>query len=146
MPQAREGTMDARRLLVGSVVGAIGVALLGFLIYEVIFGSYFEGQTLVTEREAPVVWAMILAALAHGLLLTLVIGWANTWSLVGGFKTGAIVGLLLWLGADMILFSLVEYTTAAGGLADAALAVVQYGIAGAAIAAVAKGGSTTQTA
>lgn len=138
--------MGAKRLLIGSVVGAIGVALLGFLIYEVIFGSYFEGQTLVTSREAPVVWAMILAALAHGLLLTLVIGWANTWSLAGGFKTGAILGLLIWLGADMILFSLTEYSTAAGGFADAALAIVQYGITGAAIAAVAKGKSAARTA
>lgn len=138
--------MDAKRLLVGSVVGAIGVALLGFLIYEVIFGSYFDGQTLVSQKEAPVIWAMIVAALAHGLLLTLVINWAGAWSIMGGFRIGATVGFLLWLGVDLLLISMVEYSTAAGGFADAALAIFQYGITGALIAALAKGGSAARAA
>lgn len=138
--------MDGKRLLIGSVVGGIGVAVMGFLIYEMIFGSYFEGQSMVAAREAPVIWTVVVASLAHGALLTLAIGWRNAWSVGSGLMTGALVGVLIWLGVDMILYSLMEYSTLQGAITDAALSVVQYGVAGAAIAALAKGGGATVAA
>lgn len=128
--------MDSKRLFVGTLVGAVMISIVGFLLYEVLFASFFEGQMIVGQREAPIIWAAILSALAHGLLLTMVIGWAGDASMMGGLKTGAIVGLLFWLGGDMILFAVFEFGTLTGALADTVLATVQYGLAGAAIGAV----------
>lgn len=139
---ARRVVMDSKRLLVGTLVGAVMISIVGFLLYEVIFAGFFEGQMVVGQREAPIIWAAILSALAHGLLLTMVIGWAGDASMMGGLKTGAIVGLLLWLGADMILFGVFEFATLTASLADTVLATVQYGLAGAAIGAVAAKSAT----
>lgn len=128
--------MDSKRLLVGTLVGAVVLSVVGFLLYEVIFASFMEAQMTLVQREAPILWAALLSALAHGLLLTLVIGWAGDASLTGGLKTGALVGLLLWLGGDMILFAVFEFATLTGALTDTVLAAVQYGLTGAAIGAV----------
>lgn len=128
--------MDSKRLLVGTLVGAVMISIVGFLFYEVIFAGFFEGQMIVGQREAPIMWAAILSALAHGLLLTMVIGWAGDASMMGGLKTGAIVGLLFWLGVDMILFGVFEFAALPGTIADIVLATAQYGLAGAAIGAV----------
>lgn len=136
--------MDAKRLLIGSVVGAILISVMGMLCYEVIFGGFFEGQMMVTAKESPTIWAAVVSALAHGLLVTLAIVWSSSASLADGFKTGAIVGLLVWLGADLILYALMEYSTLNGVLADAGLAIFQYGVAGAGIeAALRMGGAKT---
>lgn len=139
--------MDSKRLLTGTIVGGVLVAAMGFLIYEVILAGFFEGQTMVTPRDAPIWWATIVSALAHGLLLTLVIGWAGGSSAMDGLKTGAVLGLLLWFGADMILYALMEYSTLAGAIGDSIGAAVQYGVAGAAVGmAAGKSPEATPTA
>lgn len=63
-----------------------------------------------------------------------------------GLKIGALVGLLVWLGADLVLYGLFEFTTLIGVLADSASAIVQYGVAGAAIGAVAGMGAKATAA
>lgn len=118
------------------MLGAAVIAAMGFLLYEVLFASFFEGQMAVATREAPIWWAVVLSALSHGLLVALVIGWAGDASLMGGLKAGAIVGFLVWFGGDMILFAVYEFATLPGALMDSVLATVQYGLAGAAIGAV----------
>jgi len=130
--------MDSKRLLVGTLVGAVVITGGGFLIFEVILGSYFEPRMIVVPREAPIVWAALLSGLSQGLLLTLVLGWAGDTSVVGGLKTAALVGFLIWFGADMILYGLFEYAMLSGALGDAVGAILQYGLAGAAIGAVSR--------
>lgn len=140
--------MDMKKMLTGSVVGALVLFAVGFLFWEVLFREWFEGQMLVEMREAPVVWAMFAAALAHGLLLTLVVDWKGDLSVAGGFKTAGLVGLLFWLGTDLTFYGAFEFATLASGAVDTVLSALQNGIAGAAIAAVigrsaASGGEAT---
>jgi hypothetical protein len=131
-----EVRMDAKRLVSGTVVGGIGITVFGVLLYSVLFADWFATQTMVAPKDTPVIWAAVVSALTHGALLTLVLGWAGSTSWVAGLKTGALVGVLLWFGVDMILFALSQYTTLPGAFADAGLAIVQYGISGAAVGAV----------
>jgi hypothetical protein len=133
--------MDAKRLLTGAVVGGVVMAGLGFLMFEVIFAGFFDGQMIVMPREAPIVWAIIVSSLTHGLLLTLAIGWADAGSVGGGGRIGALVGFLVWFGADTIIYGVFEYATLAAMLADSALSTLVYGVAGAAIGAVAGKGT-----
>ena len=130
--------MDSKRLLTGTLVGVVVMSVMGFLLYEVLFASFMEAQMAITPLETPIWWAAILSAVAHGLLITLAIGWTGDASAVGGLKTGAIIGFLVWFGADMILYAILGsgFATLAGGLADSVLATVQYGVVGAAIGAV----------
>lgn len=133
--------MDSKRLVTGTLVGAIAISVVGYLLYEVLFAAFMEAQLTVGMREAPIWWAGLLSAAAHALLLTLVIGWAGETSIAGGLKVGAIVGFLLWFGADMILFAVFEFSTLSGALTDSVLATVQYAVAGSAIGAVLARGS-----
>jgi hypothetical protein len=128
--------MDSKRLLAGTLAGAVTISVVGYLLYEVIFASFLDAQMTVVPREAPIWWAAVLSALAHALLLTLVIAWAGDSSAAGGLKTAAIIGFLLWFGSDMILFGVFEFTTLVGAATDSVLATVQYGLAGAAIGAL----------
>jgi hypothetical protein len=138
--------MDAKRLAIGSLVGAVVMTVLGFTLFELVFAWFFEARMLVTFRDAPIWWAAIASGVVHGALLTLVVGWAGAQSAVEGLKVGAVVGFLLWLGADLILYGVYEYATLAAVLADAVISAVPYGAAGGAIAAVAKAAPKTATA
>jgi hypothetical protein len=136
--------MDSKRLLVGTLVGAIVIMIVGFVLYELIFASFLDAQLMVVSRESPVWWAAIVGTLAHALLLTLVVGWAGDVSVMGGLKAGALIGLTLWLGVDLILYGVFEFTTLTGALTDTTLATVQFGIAGAAIGAVSGKGAAAE--
>jgi hypothetical protein len=129
--------MDAKRLLTGTVVGGIVITVLGFLLYEVILAGFFDAQMMVATRAAPIWWAAIASALVHGALVTLVLGWAGAGSAAAGLKTGALLGVLVWLGADLILYGVFEFSTLTGALADAALSALVWGAAGAGVGALA---------
>lgn len=138
--------MDSKRLITGTVVGAVVISLVGYLLYEVLFSAFMEAQLTVGMRDSPIWWAALLSAVAHALLLTLVIGWAGESSMAGGLKVGAIVGFLLWFGGDMILYGVFEFSTLSGALTDSVLATVQYAAAGSAIGALEARGSARQPA
>jgi len=53
-----------------------------------------------------------------------------------GFKTGAIVGLLLWGGVDFIFYGYFNFSDLIGTLADPALEIVRFGVTGVVITAV----------
>ncbi len=58
--------MDSKRLLTGTLVGGVVMAVMGFLLYEVLFASFMEAQMAITPLETPIWWAAILSAVAHG--------------------------------------------------------------------------------
>jgi hypothetical protein len=63
----------------------------------------------------------------------LAIGWSGDGSVAAATKTGALVGLLMWLGADLVLYAVFEHASLTGALADAVLSSVPAAAAGAAI-------------
>jgi hypothetical protein len=139
--------MDVKRLLTGSVVGGVVITIVGFPLFTIVFGGFFEAQMIVAARQPPIYWAAIASSLVYGALITLVIGWAGARTAVEGLKLGALVGALVWLGADLILYGIYEYATLTGALADAILSAVPFGAAGAAVSAVTtKGGKPGVTA
>jgi len=129
--------MDTKRLLIGAVVGGVVLFAVGFLFWGLLFAGFFESQQpegLV--RESPIYWSGIVGALLFGALLTLVVHWTRAESVVDGFKIGALVGLLLWGGVDLILYSNFNFATLTAASADIVLETIHNAIAAAAIAAV----------
>ena len=131
--------MDAKRLLGGIVVGGLGLYALGELFWGFLFAGFFEsqvGSAIGLPREAPILWAEIVGTFSIATLLTLVIGWTGGSSMMSGFKTGALVGFLFWLGADLLIYANFNFSTLNGAVADAFVELLRTGLAGAAIVAV----------
>jgi hypothetical protein len=141
--------MDTKRLLTGTVVGGIVAYVLGYLFWGVLLVNFFEGQmgsATGLTREAPILWAEVVGTLVLMMLVTLVIGWRGGASMMDGLKTGALVGFLVWLGADLIIYANFNFWTLTGTLTDSVVEIFRTGIAGAAIGAVVGGGSGGEAA
>ena len=132
--------MDTKRLLTGTVVGGVVAFALGYLFWGVLLAGFFEGQAGSASglaREGTIWWASVAGTLSIAMLVTLAIGWTGGSSMMDGFKTGALVGFLFWLGADLLIYANFNFATLTGSLADPLVELVRTGLAGAAIAAVA---------
>jgi len=131
--------MDMKRLVTGTVVGGITMFAVGYLIWTVLFRSFFvanAGSATGVDREAPIYWAVALGALSLAALITLAIGWSDEASIVGGLKIGATVGFLVWLGVDFIHYGWFNLSNLTATIADPALEIVRTGIVGAVIGGV----------
>jgi len=137
--------MDTKRLVTGTVVGGIAMYALGYLFWGVILANFFEGQAgsaTGLPRDAEILWAGVAGTLSIALLVTLAIGWTGGSSVMDGFKTGATLGFLFWLGADLLIYANFNFSTLTGSVADAFVEMIRTGLGGAAIAAVtARGGA-----
>ena len=132
--------MNIKRLIIGCVIGTLALQLLGILIFQNIFAEFFEansGSAMGVDRDAPIVWALIVGNLFYAMLLTLALETRSaSKSLVDGLKIGVVVGALLWGTADFVLYGLTNLSTLTGTVADTLLEGVRGGIAGGVIAAV----------
>lgn len=132
--------MNIKRLVIGTIVGAIALYVLGYVIWEMLFKSFFDansGSAMGVDRETQIMWAGILSSVLYGLLLTYVLerGSGST-SIVDGVKVGVIVGLLAWGNADFVFYAFTNLSTLNGAVADTLLEGVHAGISGGIIAAV----------
>lgn len=127
-----------KNLVIGSVVGAIVLFALGFVIWGMLAADFFaanEGSATGVNREAPILWAQGLGCLIYGVALTLAIqSKGSSASVVDGLTAGALVGVLIWGTADFTLYSVQDVSTLAGTIVDTILEGIRGGIAGAIVA------------
>ena len=132
--------MDAKRTLTGALVGAVVLYATGYLIFDLAFANFYRtnvGSATGVDRGGQLVWAMLVANLAYGALITFVIGnRMGTLSIGGGAKIGAIVGFLLWCTVDFYFYGATNIANLTRTVVDPLLEVVHGGIGGAVIAAV----------
>ena len=132
--------MDAKRVVIGSLVGGITLHAVGYLIFGVMFAAFFAanaGSATGVWRDPPLQWALAVGNLSHAALLTLAVGSrVRSSTIAEGFKIGAIVGFLVWLGVDFILYGVQNVSNLTATVVDALLGIVPAGIAGAVVAAV----------
>jgi hypothetical protein len=128
-----------KRLIIGSLVGAVAVYALGFLIWGMIFTDFFAdntGSATGVPREAPIIWAALLGSLLYAAMLTLALQSRGATAPLDALKIGGIVGLLLWGTADFILFANFNLNNLTATIADTVLEGVRGGVAGTIIAFV----------
>jgi len=132
--------MDAKRFVIGTLVGGITLHVLGYLIFVLMFGAFFaanQGSATGVNRDVVLQWALALGNLSLAALVTLAVtGWPGTVTIGKGFKVGALVGFLVWFGVDFIHYAIFNLSNLAGTLVDPLLEIVHTGITGAVIAAV----------
>jgi hypothetical protein len=126
--------MDVKRLAIGTVVGAVVLLLLGYLIWEVLFSDYFAANVTAgtgVEREGMIVWSLILGQVLYALLLTLALESERvSGNAIKGLGIGAAVGILLWGTADFTMYAFNDLTTLNSAIADTLLSGVHAGVAG----------------
>jgi hypothetical protein len=132
--------MNIKRLSIGTIVGAILLYVLGYVIWVWLFADFFaahKGSAMGVDREMPIQWAMILGALLYGLMITLALEMrTGPVSLVDGVKVGVVVGLLLWGTADFTIYALTNISTLTSAFADTLLEGVHGGITGGIVALI----------
>jgi hypothetical protein len=130
--------MDAKRLVIGTLVGGITLYVVGYLMFEVTFAAFYAanaGSATGVARDVNLQWAVALGTLAYAALVTLAIGnQSGPSTIAAGIKTGAVVGFLLWFTADFIFYGITNVANLTRAVADPLLELVHGGIGGAAIA------------
>jgi hypothetical protein len=129
--------MDAKRLATGTLAGGLAMFAAGYVIFDLVFASFFAANAGADAawRETSLQWAIGLGNLILAALITLAIGWSRAASMAEGFKIGAIVGLLVWLGVNFILYGIMDNLNLTATIVDGLLGGVLFGIGGAAISA-----------
>ena len=119
------------RFLVATLLGAVTLFFVGFLLWGVLFMDFMQAQSVGQLKEVPdPFWAMILGQVAFAALLVLCIQWAGQHGVGGGMKTAALVGFLYAASTDLSLLAVANLMTLTGAFADVLLVTVQCAVTG----------------
>ena len=127
--------MNSNKFLLGGFVGGVVYFVLGYVFYGLLLKKFFDENGMATNMDTMVWWAMIVGNLAAGFLFAYVIGKAKASTMGSGASIGLIVGLLMALSFDLIMYGIGHGMTEFKAIAaDVVVAAVISAIAGAAIA------------
>ncbi len=96
------------KILIGGFIAAVISFFLGWLVFGILLHDFYDANTIHYEglnREAPIMWALIVANLASGLLLAYIMDVSGANSISKGFICGLIVFFLMTLSFDMFFVS-----------------------------------------
>jgi hypothetical protein len=133
--------MDTKRFLTGTIVGGVVLYAVGYLIFNMMVGSFYAangGSATGVDRSPQIQWAVLLGGFGYAALICYAMGARGALGLSGGAKVGAIVGLLIWLTADFIVYGTTNIANLTRTIVDPLLELVHGGIGGAVIGLVAQ--------
>lgn len=125
-----------KKMIMGTVAGAVALFLLGFLLYAVILGGFYEanlGSATGVMRELPVWWAMLISQLGLAAVVTYVFLHADVATAADGLKTGAVFGLLLGIAISFDLYAVTNWSNATVAFVEPIVSAVRTALAGAVI-------------
>jgi hypothetical protein len=126
--------MDAKRLVIGTLVGGIVVYALGYLIFILAFGPFYGanlGSATGVTRDPEIMWAVFVGSCGYAALITLMVVITGGVVTTGeAMKRGAAVGFLLWVTADFIVYGSTNVQNLTRTAVDPVLELVRGGISG----------------
>ena len=125
-----------KKMIMGTVAGAVAFFLLGLLLYAVILGGFYEanlGSATGVMRELPVWWAMLISQLGLAAVVTYVFLHADVATAADGLKTGAVFGLLLSIAISFDLYAVTNWSNATVAFVEPIVSAVRTALAGAVI-------------
>jgi predicted membrane protein len=131
--------MDAKRLVIGTVIGAITLSVSGILMFDLLLAGFYEANmnSAGVVRESQLFWSVSVGSILFALLIAIVIELQpRTKSIATGVLTGFIVGLLLWGTTDFTLYGIADLMTLRATLMDPVVEGIHAAIAGGMMTAV----------
>ncbi|HMU11277.1 MAG TPA: hypothetical protein PKC54_14795 [Ferruginibacter sp.] len=131
--------MDLKKLFMGGIVGGILFFLLGWLIYGMLLMDFMNNHTGAAgnvSRTEPDFLYLAIGNLAMGFVLAYIFVKGNVNSMANGFITGGIVGLLIAVGYDCMIYATTTVISKTAMAADVAVSTVMTAVAGAVVAMV----------
>lgn len=129
--------MTSRQLL-AVLAGTLTLFVLGFLLYGVLLAGFFEanmGTATGVMRDPPLIWALLLGNVVYAYLLLVVFGrWGGMSSFGAGARVAGVLGFLIALSFDLVLYSTTNVATLTATIVDPLVFLVVSGAAGGAIA------------
>jgi hypothetical protein len=130
--------MDMKRIVIGTIVGGIVLEVLSYLVFDMAFGDYYAANAgAAGAMKIPnLQWAIAVTNFAGALLVTLGLeAKGGTASMAGGFVTGAVIGLLVWIQGDFYYYAATNAFQFVIVIVDPLLSALVTGAGGAVIAA-----------
>lgn len=133
--------MDIKKLLTGGIVGGILFFALGYLIYGNLLTGFMQkhpGTASGVDRAMEDIQFLYLAIgnLAMGFLLAYIFVRSNVNSMAAGLFTGGVVGALVSVGADCVMYATTNVISKTAMAADVAAMTVMCAIVGAVVGMV----------
>lgn len=133
--------MDIKKLLTGGIVGGILYFGLGWLIYGNLLESFMHkhpGTATGVDRAVDDMQFLylVIGSLAMGFLLSYIFVKSNINSMAGGLVTGGIVGALVAVGIDCMMYATTNVISKTAMAADVVAMTVMCAIVGAIVGMV----------
>lgn len=122
--------MDIKKWVIGGITGGILFFLLGWLIYGMLLMDFMNNHTGTAgnvSRPEPDMLYLAIGNMAMGFMLAYVFVKGNISSLAGGFVAGGIVGLLIAVGYDCMIYATTTVLSKTAMAADVAASTVKIG-------------------
>jgi len=88
-------------------------------------------QCMMRPMEEMTWWAMILSNLCWGLVIALILSWANISDFMGGLKAAAMVGLLICASFDLSFYAMsTMFSNSTAMIADIAVGTFMNAVGG----------------
>ncbi|MBS1510132.1 MAG: hypothetical protein JST86_04780 [Bacteroidetes bacterium] len=129
--------MDIKKLVIGGIAGGVLYFLLGWLVYGTLLADFMKthpGAVSGFDRPSPDFTYLVIGNVLSGFLLAYIFVKGNVGSLVNGFITGAVIGILMAAAFDTINYGLTFLISKKVMLADVLASGIISAITGAVIA------------
>ena len=130
--------MNAKRFVVGTLVGLVVLFVLDRVIFDWLFGTFYmeeSGGAIGIDREGTVWWALVVGMLFYSVVINVCLDFVKGGVTIGkGALVGAVVGLGVWGTTDFTLYAVTGINTLTLTLVDPLLEFVHGGLSGAVIA------------
>src|SRR6266581_2348000 len=113
--------MNAKKLVIGGIVGAIIYFLLGWMTYGNLLVSYFNdhpGLTVGFHRTEPIFTYLIIGNLLQGFLLSYVFVKGRISTFGSGLRNGGMIGFFTGAARGSIMFAVTTLTSRASVAVD----------------------------
>ncbi|MBV6640345.1 MAG: DUF1761 domain-containing protein [Cyclobacteriaceae bacterium] len=128
--------MKAKNSIIATLVGTVSLFLLGWIFYGMLlmdFNMQNAGSAtgVMREESEMVWWALILGNVVQAYFLVYIFErWENVNSFVSGLKGGAVIGFLLGLGFNLVMYATSNMMNLTAALVDPFVSMAMMGITG----------------
>ncbi len=127
--------MNVKQFSISALAGGVSLFLLGYLIYVVAMPGYYEsnaGSATGVMKEDPSTMPIIfLGQLCLASLITLIyLKWAGIKTFGTGLKSGLLIGILLTLSTNLVMFSTTNIMNFQAAIVDSIVWTIAIGITG----------------